>query len=232
MPELKIQNEKPLQALLLVAAAPVYWSLWLLHGDALLEMARSQSWVALSQVLAIGVGPLVCLKAVLSLSSALISPGWKARLVHLHWKDPLPGSRADNLLLKDDRIDHKRLPRQVAELLDKSLTPQERNARWYNNIFRVVRMDPAVSNTHRQYLLHRDAASGVFVVFLLTGICDLIGRLAFGIPIIVGLTYLIVIGYLLVLICIADQAGKRMVTGAIANFPDTNPEGDGDDSDY
>lgn len=225
MTELKTQNEKPLQTLLLIAVVPIYLSVIALHWEVIQEMAVSRSWLAWSQLAAIGAGPVICLKVILALLVNIVDTRWKERLVHLRWHNPLPGSRSDKLLLKDARIDQDNLPPQVKTLLDDSLTARQRNALWYNNVYRPVRMTPAISNTHRRYLLHREAATGVFVVFSCSILVDAASRIAFQVPIMTAPGYLALFVYLALLIWAANQAGNRMVTGAIANFTSAKSDG-------
>lgn len=218
MADLKEKNEKPLTARLLVAVLPVYLSLAATQGHRLLAIANSQPWAAYAQLAAIGIGPLLCLKVLLSLLTSVIDARWKERLVYLRWNNPLPGSRCNKLLARDARIDHANLPPEVEALTDESLTPQERNARWYRDVYRPVSKDPAILNSHRQYLLHRDASAGVFIVFVISGLVDVASRLFYGAPLILGTAYFALLIYVAFLITAANVAGNRMVTGAIANF--------------
>jgi len=218
MGDLKAKNEKALTACLLVAVVPVYLSLAATQGHRLLAIAHSQPWAAYAQLAAIGIGPMLCLKVLLALLASVIDARWKERLVHLRWNNPLPGSRCNKLLSRDARIDLANLPPEVEALKNESLTPQERNARWYRDVYRPVSKEPAILNSHRQYLLHRDASAGVFLVLVISGLVDLASRLLYGAPLIVGVAYLALLVYLALLMTAANVAGNRMVTGAIANF--------------
>lgn len=218
MHDLKEKNEKALTASLLVSVVPIYLSLAVLHGAWILHVAGSKTWVAYGQLAAIGIGPLLCLKVLLSLLANVIDARWKERLVHLRWNNPLPGSRCDQLMAWDARIDPANLPPEVEALKDESLSPQQRNAHWYRNVYRPVSNAPAILNSHRQYLLHRDASTGVFLVLVISGLIDLGSRLIVGVPLIMGLAYLVLLIYLALLMVAANVAANRMVTGAIANF--------------
>ena len=226
MTDLKEKNEPKLKIQLLVAIVPVYLSVYFLHSDAIWGLIENKSIASVLQLTAIGLTPLACLKVVLMLLSGQMSRGAKERLVHLRWKDPLPGGRANKLIKKDARIDLSALPSAAAELMDDSLSPRDRNAKWYINIYVPVRDIAAVSNTHRQYLLHRDAASGVFALLILIGFTDLILSTAYGFPIMTWPAYVGHTFYLISLIAVAYQEGNRMVTGATANFIASNNLGE------
>lgn len=218
MAELKTQNEKRVLVLLIVALIPFYLALVAQHLDLLWSIAASQTWQAFAGLAAIGAGPIVCLRVILLLIVDNISVRWKERLAHLRWRDPLSGSRADKFIQNDPRIDIGSLPPEVEALLDESMTPRERNAHWYTKIYRTVREIPAVSNTHRRYLLYREASAGAFIVFWTIALVDLTVRAAFDFPLMTWHTYIFTAGYVLLLIGAATQAGKRMVIGAIANY--------------
>lgn len=221
MVDLKKENEKALMTYLLVAVVPIYVSLAIAQGERLLQVAESQPWIAFSQLAVIGIGPLLCLKAVLLLLASVIAPQWKERLVHLRWSNPLPGSRCDQIMARDARVDLANLPPEVEALRDRSLSPKERNARWYRDIYRPVSNAPAILNSHRQYLLHRDTSAGVALVIVLSSLTDLGSRLILGEPLIFGPAYLVLIAYLGLAMIAANVAGNRMVAGAIANFSNT-----------
>ncbi|MEP5230450.1 MAG: hypothetical protein ABJQ78_03370 [Alloalcanivorax sp.] len=227
MSDLKEKNEKALMRRLLVAVVPIYISLAVSHGGHALQIVTSQPLAAFGQLAAIGIGPLLCLKVLLSLLSSVIDAHWKERLAHLRWNNPLPGSRCDQIMTKDARIDLSSLPPEVQALREESMTPKERNARWYRDIYRPARNDPAILNSHRQYLLNRDASAGVFLLILITGLTDLASRITIGAPLVLGAAYLALLIYLSLLMVAANVAGKRMVAGAIANFSNTQHIGGG-----
>ena len=102
----------------------------------------------------------------------------------------MPGGRANRLISNDPRILISELPFEVAQLMNDDLSPRDRNALWYRNIYLKTRELPAVSNTHREYLLRRDAASGVFMIFVVILTLDLALR-SFGIPIMNPFAYFV-----------------------------------------
>ena len=218
MGDLKKENGKPLMGLLLVTVAPIYLSVAFLHWEWLAATASGWTLEAWGQLAAVGVTPLLCVTALLSLMSGFVRTSWKERLVHFRWRDPLPGCRSDLLLACDHRIDMATLPPEVSALQEEGLGPRERNSRWYSNVYLPVREVPAVRNTHRKYLLHRDAAAGVFTTTVAVLFADVIAMLVWDVRIMTGIGDLSLVLYLLLLAVTANEAGKRMVTGSIANF--------------
>lgn len=212
--------------LLFVALVPFYLSIVALHYEMLRALWDNQTWQAFSKLAAIGLGPVACLRVVLRLIVENVPPYWKERLCHLRWHDPLPGSRADKLIQSDARVDLRSLPSEAQQLLDSSMTPRERNAYWYNHIYRLVRDIPAVSNTHRRYLLYREASVGAFITVLVIMLLDIVSRTVFDFNLMTLLAYFASVGYVLLLIGAAIQAGNRMVTGAVANYINAQPCGD------
>lgn len=225
MGDLKKENERPLMGLLLVAVAPIYLSVAFLHWGWLVEVTSGRSLMAWGQLAAVGVTPVLCVRGLLFLLSNMTSASLKERIVHFRWNDPLPGCRSDILMLQDARIDLDALEPEVAALRDESLMPRERNARWYREVYRPVRDIPAVKNTHRTYLLHRDAAAGVFMVLAAVSVADLVGVLVWDLRIMTYVGYLVMVAYFLLIAVSANVAGKRMVTGSIANFQDAKHSG-------
>lgn len=219
MTDLKSENAPYLRKRLLIAIVPIYLSIILSNGESLHALIGEASIVAIFQLVSVGLGPLVCLEIILFLLSHLIKANWKARLVFLRWKAPLPASRADKLIAKDDRINLENLPLDAKPLLSEHMTPRERNSHWYNHIFLEVRDIPAVANTHRQYLLDRDASAGVATLTFITALCDMITRLFFDVTVLSIYAYIALALYTLLLILSAANSGNRMVTGAVANYP-------------
>lgn len=226
MTDLKSENARHLRKRLLIAIVPIYLSISFFHGEALYELTSAKSNVAIAQLVSVGLGPIVCLGVILYLLSNLINPIWKARMVFFRWNDPLPASRADKLIAKDARIDTANLSPVAKALLSDEMTPGERNSHWYRNIFLEIRDIPAVANTHRQYLLDRDASAGVALLSLIAALCDVIARIFFQVPVLSIYAYLALVLYTFLLASSAANSGNRMVTGAIANHSINQSEGD------
>ena len=91
----------------------------------------------------------------------------------------------------------------------------EQNAYWYKKIYRPVRNSPEVLQSHRSFLLFRDAASGLFI--LLVGLLlwqAIAERISF--PSLGTWSLVILAGVILVLCQAARQSGDRMVANAVA----------------
>lgn len=226
MADLKSENAPNLRKRLLIAVIPIYLSVLFFHGESLYALTNGISKVAIAQLVAVGLGPFACLGVVLFLLSHLIKPDWKARLIFFRWKDPLPASRADKLIVKDARIDLQNLPPVAKPLISDEMTPEKRNSHWYKYIFLEIRDIPAVANTHRQYLLDRDASTGVALLTLIAAVCDVIARIFFEVPVLSIYAYLALLLYTFLLISSAANSGNRMVAGAIANYPTKERNGD------
>lgn len=218
MPSLKEQNKKSLVLLLLISLLPLYVSMLYLHGPEL-KLLFKKDILEFSRLLVfIGLPPLLVLSAVLILIVDSVSNKWKERMAHFRWADPLPACRVDKLISSDSRIDTARVPLEVKELLDDSLSPSDRNKAWYKNIYLKVRDLPAVENTHKDYLLYREAVTGSVILFVLTGVIDLISGLIYGFPLMLIKAYIVHFIIIAVYIKSASSRGNRFAVGAVANF--------------
>jgi hypothetical protein len=113
-----------------------------------------ESWQAILSNLAGVIPPGLGLIAVGAIN-AILSADWKARLVFLRWRDPLPGSRAfSELLTTDSRIDVNKLKAKHSPFPS---TLADQNALWYK-LYRSVSGLPEVTHVHRDFLLNRDLA--------------------------------------------------------------------------
>jgi len=85
--------------------------------------------------------------------NAQLSSEAKARIVFLRWADALPGSQAFSRHAKaDPRVDIRSLERVYGPL---PRAPKEQNALWYQ-LYQTVKSDPAVAQSHREFLFSRD----------------------------------------------------------------------------
>lgn len=225
MTSLKQQNEQPLKILLLIAVVPLYLSIMSMYGKDIIDHISNSPLESALRLTVLGLTPLICLKMCLFILTDIITNKWKERLVHFRWKNPLPGCRANKLIANDHRIDPNSLPPIVGQLLDEKLSPLERNARWYGNIYLPVREQLPISNTHQKYLLYRDAASGSFLLLIFLAIADIVSRNALSLPLLYKTAYLITCAYILFLMVGANNTGNRMVTGSIANFIGSTSQG-------
>lgn len=103
------------------------------------------------------------LPVVLLLLSSLISSAAKDRLVFWRRQHVLPGHRAfSEMIHRDPRIDVDDLRRHIGEL---PIDPAKQNALWYK-LYKTVKHDPIVLESHKLFLLFRDAAAISFLLAL------------------------------------------------------------------
>ena len=147
---------------------------------------------------------------VVLLLTGLLSHEAKARLVYWKIKNPLPGSQAfTKCALVDARIDMKALKKNVGAL---PTDPSEQNAMWFR-LYRLVRDDPAVSHTHRLYLMYRDMAAMSLIVTPLIPLAAWYAGVASGGRWIVGA--LLAIQYVVCAIS-ARNSGTRFICNVLA----------------
>lgn len=214
MPELKTQNEKKLVGVVLIVLIPLYISFFYQHPNIFHSLLESPLWESIS----LGLSPLFLLTVLVVLLSNTLNGDTKACIVFCRRQDPLPASRANIYMRRDARIDCDDLLPEVEALMDESLNSRQRNSRWYKQIFKVVDDLPAVQNTHRTFLLLRDATPLVYLFLFLISLSDIVCRNVYDFPIMTWPGYVAMVLYALIVHWSAAQAGRRMVTGAIANF--------------
>jgi len=91
----------------------------------------------------------------------------------------------------------------------------DQNAYWYSEIYRPVRNAPEVLQAHRSFLLCRDAAAGLFLLFW--GIVFWkVGGEAVPVRSVSNWSALILAGMFVLLSQTARQSGDRMVANAFA----------------
>ena len=214
MPELKTQNEKKLVGVVLIVLIPLYISFFYQHPDVFHSLVKSPLWESIS----LGLSPLFLMTVLVVLLSNTLNGDTKACIVFCRRQDPLPAGRANIYMQRDARIDCDDLPSEVLALMDDSLNSRQRNSLWYNQIFKMVDDTPAVKNTHRMFLLLRDATPLVYLFLIVISATDIVCRYFYEFPIMTWPGYAAMALYAVIVHWSAAQAGRRMVTGAIANF--------------
>lgn len=138
-------------------ATNLKWMVMLVLLDvAMLLMFVAPELVSESRAAILRAAIVPALPILVLLLSALLSHEAKARLVYWKIKNPLPGSQAfTKHAPRDARIDMMALKKNIGQL---PTEPREQNARWYT-LYRAARVDPAVVDAHRVYLLFRDIAA-------------------------------------------------------------------------
>lgn len=168
----------------------------------------------LTEYAAAGSGSLV-LSAVLVMLSNLVPADIKQKLVFMRLKNELPASRVQLLCKKDPRIEFEVVKSRWPEVFNEEIDDSTRNTRWYHQIYKTVKDFEEVRQSHRSFLLYRDAFAGLLVILLITIFCFFIG----DIPLIGQVrpsVILIQITFVLIAQIAANIAGKRFVINAVA----------------
>lgn len=134
----------------------------------------------------------------------------KARLVYWKWNNPLPGSKAFTIFVKEDeRIDEVKLQKNIGIF---PTDPKEQNSKWYG-LYLKVKNDTSVLDAHKAFLLYRDLASLSLIIFLLVGF--VLWYLKFPRNDIQNVCAILFIQYLLTMVS-ARISGRRMVCTVLA----------------
>ena len=139
----------------------------------------------------------------------------KHPLVYLRIRNVLSGHRCQRICQKDPRLLSASLERKWPMLFLREMKEGEQNAYWYNEIYRPVRNSPEVVQAHRSFLLFRDAAAGLFVLFLGLLLWQAASEVVL-IPSLTGWSSGILCGVVLILCQAARQSGDRMVANSVA----------------
>lgn len=86
----------------------------------------------------------------------LVPPNWRDRLIHLRWHHPLPGSRAFTVV--GPTSSHVDMAALTAKLGVLPSDPGEQNRLFYR-IYKPLRDDVGVCDSHRRYLAARDVGT-------------------------------------------------------------------------
>ena len=139
----------------------------------------------------------------------------KHTLIFFRLRYVLPGHRCRKICANDPRVSLEQLQQKWPELFVQEMAKDAQNSYWYKEIYFPVRNAPEVLQAHRNFLLYRDAASGLFIILigLLIWRC-FTAHVLLPSPNIWVLFLLLVI--VLVLILAGRQSGNRMVVNAVA----------------
>ena len=202
--ELKAQNARPLTAmyvvtLLLVAA--VHWGV---------EEVFKFSLKLGGQVLVVA--------AITAFGGALsnfLPNHVKHPLVYWRFRNVLSGHRCTNNCKRDPRLLPGDLERKWPKMFIDEMRGEEQNPYWYNEIYRPVRNAPEVLQAHRNFLLFRDAATGLFLLLLALLLWKAIGEAVPLQPVSSWSAAILAVMFVLVSQA-ARQSGDRMVANAVA----------------
>lgn len=138
---------------------------------------------------------------------------WKERFVHFRWSNPLPGSRAfTHHAAMDTRIDKDALEAKYGLF---PTGPSDQNRLFYT-IYKTCRDDPAVTGSHRNYLLFRDLSFDTFLLSWVSAGCALF----FGSGFMKSATvFVVALVISLAFAWVANNYSHRFVCNALANSP-------------
>lgn len=158
--EIDLKKENNRNIFLLMAASIVC--------SALIQLGIA-SMTSLINLLVIGGGS-VMYSAVALMITNILPQGVKHKLVFTRLKNELPGCRIDLLCQEDSRVEFSAVKNKWPEVFTDDITPNTRNSRWYQQIYKPVKDTKEVLQAHRTFLLYRDTFSGLILIFLSTAI--------------------------------------------------------------
>lgn len=129
----------------------------------------SSSMSNLMNLLIVGSGS-VMFSAVSLMITNILPQSVKHKLVFTRLKNELPACRIDKLCQKDSRVEYSSIKDRWPEIFVDDITPETRNSRWYQKIYKPVKDTKEVLQAHRTFLLYRDTFSGLLLIFLVTGV--------------------------------------------------------------
>ena len=136
-------------------------------------------------------------------------------LLFFRVRDTLPGHRCRHLCAGDPRLSGQSLRERWPELFAKEMPNSIQNSYWYEKIYLPVRNTPQVRQSHRAFLLYRDATGGLFAIAFLGLFAKIVSQFI-ELPA-MGTWSLVVV--LLIALFFAQsgrQSGNRMVRNAVA----------------
>ena len=147
--------------------------------------------------------------------SHILPNNWKHPLVYWRLRNVLSGHRCRRICRKDPRLRASDLERRWPMLFLREMDESEQNAYWFNEIYPAVRNEPEVLQAHRSFLLFRDAATGLFLLFLGLLSWKLIGE-AVPVQSVSMWSAAILAGAFVAVSLAARQSGDRMVANSVA----------------
>lgn len=160
------------------------------------------------------VGSAAC-SAVLVLITNLLPHNIKHKLVFTRFKNEMPGGRVDKLCRQDARILYSDVETKWPDVFAVEISENERNSRWYRDVYKPVKDKLEVQQAHRNFLLYRDVLSGLISLIIGVGLWNVFGNQAIIGPIVPAVYYVLACSSLLTLIA-ARNAGHRFVLNAVA----------------
>ena len=132
----------------------------------------------------------------------------------------MPAGRINKLCFNDPRMIMSAIQEKWPDVFKPDISSQERNALWYNQIYKGVKDFPEVSGAHGSFLLYRDILSAI--------VCMVIGLILwnfFGNPQLFGeivpAVYWVLGISAILSMSAARNAGNRFVVNAVTTaLPD------------
>lgn len=118
-------------------------------------------------------GGSVMFSAVLLLITNILPQNIKHKLVFTRFTNELPACRINELCQEDSRVEYSSIKKRWPEVFADDITPNTRNSRWYQQIYKPVKDTREVLQAHRTFLLYRDTFSGLLLILLATVIWSL-----------------------------------------------------------
>ena len=202
--DLKAQNAWPLTAIYvgtLLLVAVVHWGVEEVFA---FSLQLGEQALVVAAITAFG-----------GVLSHILPNNWKHPLVYWRLRKVLSGHRSRSICERDPRLLSDDLQRRWPALFLDEMSEDEQNAYWYREIYRQVRNEPEVLQAHRNFLLFRDAATGLFLLLLGLLFWKVVGE-AVPVQSVSMWSAAILAGTFVLVSLAARQSGNRMVANAVA----------------
>ena len=202
--DLKTQNAVPLTAIYIVTLFLLALAQWGVdEAFAFSELLVKQAYIT---------AVITVFGAVLS---NLLPNTAKHILVFYRFRNVLPGHRCKEICGKDPRLSMENLKYKWPDLFSRDMEESAQNAYWYKEIYSPARNAPEVLQAHRNFLLYRDAVSGLSILMIGLLIWRSLATLV-SIPSIGSWSLLLLFGLVILLAQAGRQSGIRMITNSAA----------------
>ncbi|MEQ9010761.1 hypothetical protein [Algiphilus sp.] len=204
--DLKVENAKHVYWLL---ALPVLICAAIQAGSLTTSVDK---WVEIAAIESVTGATLY---AVALLLANLLPPDLKHKLVFTRLRNEMPAGRIHLLTRTDPRIHPGKVQEKWPHVFDPEIEEAERNALWYQQIYKPVRDNVPVRQSHRMFLLFRDVTSGLAFLCLASGSWAFLGMLGAAFPLNQSIP-VVLLAFTVTTLIAARNAGNRMVLTAVA----------------
>lgn len=132
--------------------------------SAFIQMGAA-STTNLMNLVVIGGGS-VMFSAVSLMITNIIPQSIKHKLVFTRLSNELPACRIDRLCQEDSRVEYSSVKSNWPDVFAYDITPDTRNSRWYQQIYKPVKNFKEVLQAHRTFLLYRDTFTGMLLILV------------------------------------------------------------------